>query len=178
MAVPSPAADKPIVLVGPMGAGKTTIGRRLARRLGLPFVDTDAEVERAAGISLSEMFARFGEAGFRDGERRLLARLADGPAQVIAAGGGAFIDEGTRRLLLERCLAVWLDAGPDTLATRVGSGEGRPLLEGGDVRARLADLADRRNPIYAQAPIRVCSAAGSPDRVVDAIVAALAERPQ
>ncbi len=178
MAAPSPAADKPIILVGPTGAGKTTVGRRLAERLGLPFIDIDAEVERDAGISLSEMFATFGEAGFRDGERRLLARLAEGPAQVIATGGGAFVDEGTRRLLLERCLAVWLDAEPDTLAARVGSGQGRPLLEGGDVRARLAELADRRNPFYAQAPIRVCSAARSPDRVVDAIVAALAERPR
>ena len=169
-------ADRPIVLVGLMGAGKTTIGRRLAQRLGLPFVDADAEIEQTMGLSISEIFVRHGERHFRDGERRVMARLAAGPPQVIATGGGAFMDDGTRRLILERCLAVWLDAEVETLAERVGGGSDRPLLAGEDPRALLAGLAERRNPFYAEAPIRVRSAAEPRERVVDAIVAALAAR--
>lgn len=176
MADPPLSAARPIVLVGPMGAGKSTVGPCLARRLGLPFVDADAEIEAEAGLSITEIFDRFGEPHFRDSERRMMARLAAGPAQVIAAGGGAFVDEGTRQLILERCLVVWLDAGVDTLAERVGDGRHRPLLEAGDPRTRLVTLAERRNPGYARAHIRVSSENASHEEVVDAIVAALAER--
>ncbi len=176
MADPPPPADQPIVLVGLMGAGKSTVGRRLAARLGLPFVDADAEIERSAGLGISEIFARFGEAGFRDRERKVMARLAAGPPRVIAAGGGAFVDDETRRLLQEQCLAIWLDADVETLAERVGGEGGRPLLEGGDAGLVLAGQALRRNPAYASAPIRVRTDHRSPEQVVDAIVAALAVR--
>lgn len=176
MAVPPPTVDQPIVLVGLMGAGKSTVGRRLAARLGLPFVDVDAEIERSAGLGVREIFARFGEARFREWERTMMARLAAGPPRVIAAGGGAFVDGETRRLLLERCLVVWLEADPETLAERVGGNDGRPLLQGRDAGAVLADQALRRNPTYAQAPIRVRSDHRSPGQAVDAILAALAER--
>ena len=111
-----PRIDRSIVLVGLMGVGKSTVGRRLAKRLGLEFVDSDEEIERAADHSVSEIFDRFGEASFRDGERRVIARLIGGPPKVIATGGGAFINDDTRRLILDRCIAIWLDADLDTLA--------------------------------------------------------------
>jgi shikimate kinase len=176
MADPPPTVDQPIVLVGLMGAGKSTVGRRLADRLGLPFVDADAEVERSAGLAIGEIFARFGETRFRDRERKVMARLAAGPPRVIAAGGGALVDDQTRRLLLEQCLAVWLDAEIETLAERVGGDDGRPLLKGRDAGIVLADHALRRKPAYALAPIRVRSDHRSPEQVVDAIIAALGER--
>jgi shikimate kinase len=117
-----PKPERSIVLVGLMGAGKSTVGRRLAKRLGMGFVDSDDEIERAADHKISEIFDRFGEASFRDGERRVIARLIEGPPKVIATGGGAFVDPATRKLILERCLAIWLDADLETW--RSGSPEG------------------------------------------------------
>ncbi len=168
------AAVRPVTLVGLMGAGKTTIGRRLAARLGLPFVDADHEIEEASGMSVSEIFARFGEAYFRDGERRVIARLIDGVPKVIATGGGAFVQDETRALILERTLAVWLDADVATLVERVKKRGHRPLLQDRDPAQVLRDLAEVRRPFYAQAPIRVCSRAGPHDATVEAIVEALA----
>ena len=162
-----------VVLVGLMGVGKSTVGRRLAVRLGLPFVDADTEIETASGLSVSEIFERYGEAHFRDGERRVIARLIEGPAKVIATGGGAFIQDDTRALILARAVAVWLDADIATLVERVARRETRPLLKGRDAGEVLAELARVRNPIYAEAPIRIASKPSPHDYTVTAILAAL-----
>jgi shikimate kinase len=166
--------DRPIVLVGLMGAGKSTVGRRLAKRLGLPFVDTDVAIEDAAGYSAAEVFERYGEADFRDGERRLVARLVDGEVRVIATGGGVFVDPRTRELLNERSITVWLDAPVDVLADRTGRRDTRPLLRNGDRRATLERLARERGPSYAEAHIHVKSNNGAHGEVVEAIIAELA----
>jgi shikimate kinase len=168
------AAAWPVTLVGLMGVGKTTIGRRLAARLDLPFVDADAEIEVASGMAVSEIFARFGEAHFRDGERRVIARLIDGAPKVIATGGGAFIDPDTRALILARTHAVWLDADIATLVERVRRRDTRPLLKDKDPAQVLTALAAVRNPIYAQAPIHVGSKRGPHVETVDTIIKALA----
>ena len=168
--------EKSIALIGLMGAGKSTVGRLLAERIGLPFVDADREIEAAAGLSVAEIFERHGEPHFRDGERRVLARLIEGPPRVIATGGGAFIDSETRRLILERCVAVWLDADVETLAGRVGRRDHRPLLKGKDPLALLHGLAEVRNPVYAEAHLRIRGGAVPKERMVDRIVAALAAR--
>lgn len=159
-----------IVLVGLMGVGKTTIGRRLAHRLGIPFVDADHEIERAAGLSIPEMFDRFGEAHFRDGERRVLARLIDGQRKVIATGGGAFMNDATRALILEQATAIWIDADISVLAERVARRDNRPLLKGKDSRTVLTELAAIRNPVYAQAPIHIRSQPAPHDAMVDLIL--------
>lgn len=161
---------RPIVLVGLMGVGKSTVGRRLAARLGLDFVDADHEIELAAGLTISEIFERFGEAHFRDGERRVIARLIDGTTKVIATGGGAFMNDATRALILERATAVWLDADLDTLAHRVSRRDDRPLLRGKDARTVLGELAAVRNPVYALAPVHVRSQMAPHDAAVEAIV--------
>lgn len=166
---------RPIVLVGLMGAGKTTVGRRLAARFGLDFVDADQEIELACGLTVAEIFERFGEAHFRDGERRVIARLIDGTAKVIATGGGAFMNEATRALILDRATAVWLDADIDTLAARVAKRDHRPLLRGKNPRDVLGELAAVRNPVYALAPIHVCSQRHPHEATVDAIVKELGE---
>jgi shikimate kinase len=176
MADALPIPDRCIVLVGLMGAGKSTVGRRLARRLSLPFVDSDEEIEKAADRSVSEIFDSFGEASFRDGERRVIARLLDGPLKVIATGGGAFMDPATRSLVLEKCVAVWLDADVPTLAERVARRDNRPLLRGKDPAEVLEGLADKRRPFYAEAHIHIRCVAVPHERAVDLIVAALAER--
>lgn len=176
MADALPPPSVPIVLVGLMGAGKSTVGRRLAKRLGLPFVDSDEEIERAAVHSIPEIFDRFGEASFRDGERRVLRRLIEGGPKVIATGGGAFMDPETRVLILRRCLAVWLDADVAMLAGRVVRRGQRPLLAGKDPAAFLRELAAVRNPVYAEAHLRIVSDSGPHERTVDRIVEALAER--
>jgi shikimate kinase len=168
---------KPIVLVGLMGAGKTTLGRRLAARLALPFVDADEEIEQAAGLSIADMFARFGEAAFRDGERRVIARLMAGPVQVIATGGGAFVDDETRALILARGIAIWLQADIDVLVERTARRDTRPLLKTGDPRTVLTDLLEKRSPAYAQAPIHIKSGRGPHDSSVETILAALKELP-
>lgn len=156
-----------------MGAGKSTVGRRLARRLNLPFIDSDEEIEEAAGASTAELFERYGEQDFRDGERRLVARLIDGTVRVIATGGGAFIDPRTRQLLNERAVTVWLDAPIDVLAERTTRRDNRPLLRKGNRTETLTKLSEQRGPMYSEAHIHVRSGTGAHGEVVDAIVAAL-----
>jgi len=169
--------DRPIVLVGLMGVGKSTVGRRLAARLDLPFVDSDSAIEDAAGgVSAAEVFERYGEDDFRDGERRLVARLVDGELRVIATGGGAFVDAETRALLKLRAITVWLDAPVAVLAERTGRRNTRPLLRHGDRGDVLARLDAERRPKYAEADIHVHSGKGAHGEVVDAIIAALRER--
>ncbi len=176
-AAPDDQPQKTIVLVGMMGVGKSTVGRRLAQRLNLPFIDADSEIETAAGMTISEMFARYGEAHFRDGERRVITRLIDGPRKVLATGGGAFMNDETRAVILDRAIAVWLDADIEILVDRVSRRDDRPLLKDRDPREVLSELAAIRNPIYAQAPIHVRSVAGPHDVAVNKIVQALEEMP-
>jgi len=164
--------DRPIVLVGLMGVGKSTVGRRLAKRLGLPFIDTDAAIEDAAGYSAGEVFERFGEEDFRDGERRLVARIVDGEVRVIATGGGAYVDARTRQLLNERAITVWLDAPVEILAERTARRDTRPMLRD-DPKGTLERLSAERQPAYAEAHIHVKSGNGAHRDVVDAIVRAL-----
>ena len=165
--------DRPIVLVGLMGVGKSTVGRRLARRLGLPFVDSDAAIEDAAGLSPAEVFERYGEHDFRDGERRLVARLVEGSVRVIATGGGAFVDPRTRELLNSRAITVWLDAPVDILTERTSRRDTRVQLRTGDPKATLERLAQERRDSYEQAHIHVKSGSGAHKEVVEAIVRAL-----
>jgi shikimate kinase len=171
-----PCIDRSIVLVGMPGSGKSSVGKRLARRLGLPFVDADQEIERSCQCTVAEIFERFGEDHFRDGERRVIARLLDGPATVLATGGGAFATEETRTLVLQRAHAVWLDAPIATLAERVRRKDGRPLLRGKDPIEVLTGLAARRSPAYAAAHIRVESGLDPHEAVVERIVEALSGR--
>lgn len=171
--VPRPAIRRPIVLVGLMGAGKSTVGRRLAARLRLPFADADREIEQAADLSIPEIFARFGEEAFRDGERRVIARLIDGRPRVVATGGGAFMNAETRALILDHATAVWLDADIDVLVERVRRRNDRPLLVGRDPRAALVELAATRNPVYALAPIHIHSKPLPHEATVEAILRAL-----
>jgi len=168
--------DRPVVLVGLMGVGKSTVGRRLARRLGLSFVDTDEEIEDAAGYPAAEVFERFGEHDFRDGERRLVARLMQGDIRVIATGGGAYVDPRTRQLLNERAITVWLDAPVDILAERTSRRDTRAQLRNGDPKTVLQRLADERRPSYEEAHIHVKSGDGAHKDVVDAIIEALENR--
>ena len=168
--------DRPVVLVGLMGVGKSTVGRRLARRLGLPFVDSDAEIEDASGYPAAEVFERYGEQDFRDGERRLVARLVEGSVRVIATGGGAFVDSRTRELLNERAITVWLDAPVDILAERTSRRDTRVQLRNGDPKTVLKRLAEQRRDSYEQAHIHIRSGDGAHSDVVDAIVAALERR--
>ena len=166
--------DRPIVLVGLMGAGKSTVGKRLAKRLGLPFVDSDSAIEDAAGYSAAEVFERFGEKDFRDGERRLVARLVDeGRVGVIATGGGAFVDPGTRALLNERAITVWLDAPVDILRERTAKRNTRPLLRTPDPKATLARLAEERRSSYERAHIHIRSGHQGHGEVVDRIIEAI-----
>jgi shikimate kinase len=172
---PLPPLDRSIVLVGLMGVGKSTVGRRLAKRLGVPFADSDEEIERAADRSITEIFEDYGEESFRDGERRVIARLIEGPPKVIATGGGAFLHPQTRALILERCIAVWLDADPEVLAERVSRRDQRPLLRGKSPLPVLESLASVRNPIYGEAHLRVRSQPAPHERAVERILTALAE---
>ena len=172
-ASPLPPIDRTLVLVGLMGAGKTTVGRRLARRLGLSFADSDHEVEQAAGMSVAEIFEAYGEAEFRAVERRVIARLLDGKPKVVATGGGAFINAETRGLIQETGLSIWLDADVSVLVERTGRRDTRPLLKGGDPRQILTRLAAERSPIYAEARLRVVSGDGPHEGVVERVLAAL-----
>lgn len=169
--------DRPVVLVGLMGVGKSSIGRKLASLLHVPFVDADDEIERAAQMSIKEIFAQFGEPYFRDGERRVIARLIDGPGTrcVIATGGGAFVNDETRALILDKAIAVWLDSEIDVLVDRVGRKDTRPLLKDGDPREILTRLKAEREPAYAQAPIRVMSSTGPQSRTVARVLKGIAE---
>ena len=158
---------KPILLLGLPGAGKTTVGRRLAQRLGLPFADADAEIEAAAGLSVREIFERFGEAHF--------ARLIDGGPRVIATGGGAFLDGETRALVLERGIAIWLDGDLATLAERASRSGRRPLIDRDDPVGSLQALAETRNPVYAAAHLRVRCDSPRHDETVERILTLLRE---
>jgi shikimate kinase len=154
--------DRPVVLVGMMGVGKSTVGKRLASLLGCPFHDADEEIERSAQMSIPEIFDQFGEDYFRDGERRVIARLMathDGPC-VIATGGGAFVDPETRALILGKALTVWLDSELDTLVERTARKDNRPLLRQGNARETLARLREARRDAYSQAPVHVMSGSG------------------
>ncbi len=165
--------DRAIVLVGLMGAGKTSVGKRLAAALNLPFRDSDDEVERAAGRTVAEIFSERGEAEFRDGERRVIARLVDEPPHVLATGGGAFIHPETRALIKAKAVSIWLKADIDVLLRRVSRKADRPLLQAGDPRRILEDLAAKRHPIYAEADITVESAESPHSTAVNDLIAAL-----
>jgi len=174
-AVANPALlGKSIVLVGLMGAGKTTVGRRLAHALGRRFVDADDEIEIAGDMAIADLFDRYGEAEFREGERRVIARLLDGPGIVLATGGGAYIDDATRALIGKKAVSIWLDGDIDILAERVTRRDIRPLLRGHDPAERLRELARLRNPVYAEADIRVTSNLSPHDRAVAMILEELA----
>jgi shikimate kinase len=147
--------DRPIVLVGLMGVGKSTVGQRLAHLIGAEFIDSDAAIEVAAQRSIGEIFEEFGEAYFRDGERRVIARLLEEGHGVLATGGGAFVQPDTRALILDCAIAVWLDCDIDTLVARTRRRDTRPLLRNGDPREILARLHRERAAAYAEAPIRV-----------------------
>ncbi|MCE2509843.1 MAG: shikimate kinase [Alphaproteobacteria bacterium] len=144
-----------IVLIGLMGVGKSSVGRRLAARLKLPFLDADTEIEKAAGRTIEDIFEIHGEAHFRKGERRVIARLLSGPTCVLAAGGGAFLDPDTRALIRERGISIWLEGGLDLLVARVSRRPDRPLLKRGEPRDVLAKLIEERYPIYAEADLKV-----------------------
>ena len=154
--------DRPLVLVGMMGAGKSTVGRKLATTLGMQFTDADDEIVAAAGMSVAEVFDQFGEEHFRDGERRVIARLMQdsGPDWVIATGGGAFLQAETRALILQDSVAIWLDAAIDTLVERVQRNDKRPLLRTGDIPAKVTAMKKERVPIYSEAHIHVKSDTG------------------
>ncbi len=166
---------KTIVLVGLMGAGKSHIGRRLATRLGLPFADADIEIEAAANCSIEDIFELHGEEAFRDGERRVIARLLDGPVMVLATGGGAFINPDTRARTREKAIAIWLRADVDLLLKRVSRRDDRPLLKRGEPREILERLIAERYPVYAEADIVVDSVDGPPSLTVDRVMSALQE---
>lgn len=165
--------DKSIVLVGLMGAGKTCIGTRLARKLGMGFVDADDEIETAADCTIEEIFAQYGEQAFRDGERRVIARLLDGDPRVVATGGGAFVNQETRDNVRRRGISVWLKADIDVLLQRVSRRNNRPLLKNGDKRKTLERLIEERYPTYAEADLTVESGAESPDITVAKVIEAL-----
>jgi shikimate kinase len=164
--------ERPVVLVGMMGVGKSSVGRKLAALLHLPFIDADEEIETAAQMAIPEIFERFGEPYFRDGERRVIARLIDGSGTraVIATGGGAFVNAETRALILERGIAVWLDGDIETLLERVSRKDNRPLLRQGDPREILTRLKAEREVAYAQAPIHVQSTGGPHTRTAQAVL--------
>jgi len=166
--------NRPIVLVGMMGVGKSTIGRKLAQLLDLPFADADEEIEEAAQLSVGEIFEKFGEAYFRDGERRVIARLLDGGPSVLATGGGAFVQPDTQAMILDRGIAVWLDSDVATLVERVGRRDTRPLLRGGDPKEIVGRLKAEREGAYAEAPIKVMSNAGPHGDTVNRILQELA----
>jgi shikimate kinase len=168
--------DKSIVMVGLMGCGKSAVGRRLAARLGLPFVDADEEIEKAAGQSIEDMFAEHGEPYFREGERKVLARLMRSGPQVLATGGGAFMNAETRAAIAERGISVWLKAELPLLVRRVSKRNNRPLLKGSDPLTVMQSLMDVRYPVYAQADITVESR-DVPHDVIVAEIIELLSRP-
>jgi shikimate kinase len=165
--------DRPVVIVGLMGAGKSTVGRKLASMIDRGFVDADDEIEHAAQRSIPEIFAEFGESYFRDGERRVIARLIDENSGVIATGGGAFVDDETRALILDKAIAIWIDCDIDTLVERTSRRDHRPLLKNGDPKAILTDLMEKRGKFYSQAHIRVISEDGPHADTARAIIEAI-----
>jgi shikimate kinase / 3-dehydroquinate synthase len=173
--VPDTIAGRSIVLVGLMGAGKTSIGRRLAARLALPFRDADQEIELAAGCTIPELFARYGEAAFRDGERRVIRRLLAGDPTVVAFGGGAFMDPQTREITRSEATSVWLRCTLPTLVRRVATRDNRPLLNGRDREETLRGLMEIRYPIYAEADVIVDCGDEPPDYTTASVLQALTE---
>lgn len=167
LSVPAP---KTIVLVGLMGAGKTSVGRLLAKRLDLEFIDADDEIEQAARCSIEQIFESHGEAEFRDGERRVIARLLTGPTHVLATGGGAFMRKETRDAIRGRGISVWLRADLDLLLRRVSRRKNRPLLRNENPRQTLEKLIEERYPVYAEADIVVDSGDRPPGTIVDNVI--------
>jgi len=168
-------SDKSIVMIGLMGAGKSSIGRRLADTLGLEFIDTDEEIIKAAGCSITDIFGIYGEAAFRDLEEKVIERLLQEPKRIIATGGGAYMHPDTRRRIDENAITVWLRAELDTLVERTGRRGGRPLLEQGNPREILKSLIDQRYPVYANADIIIDTGADGHDMTVRRIISALQE---
>jgi shikimate kinase len=168
--------QKTVALVGMMGAGKTSLGRRLAARLEVPFRDADQEIETAAGLTVSEIFAKFGEPYFRDGERRVIARLLSEAPHILASGGGAFMDPDTRAAMRQSALTIWLKAPAGVLLSRVKKRDTRPLLQGGDPKETIEKLLAVREPVYAQADITLECVDESHHSAVDRIIAVLRER--
>mgnify|MGYP002779053109 CR=1 FL=1 len=171
-----PPLDRTVALVGLMGVGKTSVGRRLAQTLDLPFRDADEEIEAAAGHSVSDIFAELGEGEFRAGERRVITRLLGEPPHVLATGGGAFMNAETRALLLERAVVVWLKADLDVLVKRVSRKDSRPLLRNRDPREVLEQLMADRYPVYAEAHLTVETGDTPHGAAVDAVLNALRAR--
>lgn len=167
---------RPIILIGLMGAGKTTIGRRLANRLGIPFRDADHEIEAAANLSVSEIFAQHGEEHFRDGEKKVIARLIEQGVQVLATGGGAWMNEETRSVVQANGLSVWLKADFEILMERVRRRSHRPLLQNKDPEGVMRALMDERYPVYGEADLTVMSRNVPHEAIVDAVIDALEER--
>jgi shikimate kinase len=165
--------ERPLVLVGLMGAGKSTIGRRLAKQIGWRFVDSDEEIEAAAGCSIADIFSIHGEPIFRDLEKRVIARLLAEEPMVLATGGGAWMQEGVRAVIKDRATSVWLRAELDVLTDRVSKRNHRPLLETGDKREILDNLMSERYPIYALADVIVDSSVGPHEQVVERVITAL-----
>ena len=160
----------PIALVGLMGVGKTTVGRRLSKRLGVPFYDSDEEIEQASGRTVAGYFRDHGEADFRAGERRVIERILDGRPLILATGGGAFIPPATREILQARAITVWLKGDFETIMERVSRKDTRPLLQVPDPRGRMRELMDERYPIYAQAHVTVPIAKGPHIRTVNKVL--------
>jgi shikimate kinase len=171
-----PPLERSIVLVGLMGAGKTAIGKRLAERLGVSFIDADHEIERAADSTINEIFERYGEDEFRQGERRVIARLLSGPPKVLATGGGAFMAQETREAIRENGVSVWLKADLEVLFERVSRRSHRPLLKTGNPRDILRDLMDKRYPVYAEADLTVETFNGPIEATVDRVYAAVLDQ--
>ncbi len=162
--------NKPIVLVGLMGAGKTSVGERLAKRLDIPFIDADQEIEKESGCTITEIFSIFGEDYFRKLEEKVISKLLDQPPHVLATGGGAFMNERVRNIIKERAISIWLRAELDVLLERVERKNTRPLLETGDKREILEALMKKRYPIYSEADLVVDSSNGPHYKVVDEII--------
>jgi shikimate kinase len=175
-AVVAALGRRSVVLVGMMGAGKSSVGRRVALRLGIPFVDADTEIEKAAGMAITDIFAIRGEAEFRAGEARVILRLLEGGPQVLATGGGAFINPDTRAAIAAKGISIWLKAEPDVLMKRIKRRQDRPLLHTADPAATLRKLLEEREPVYALADLTVQSREVTHDRIVDEIVSAIAGR--
>ena len=167
-----------LVLVGMMGAGKSSIGRKLAQRLGLPFVDADVEIERAAGMNISDIFAKHGEPYFRAGEARVIARLLDGGPQVLATGGGAFMPAQSREAIRAKGISVWLKADYDVLLRRIKRRSDRPMLKTDDPGETLRRLMQERDPVYAEADVTVLSRDVPHETIIAEILSAVAARLQ
>jgi shikimate kinase len=175
-AITSALGKRSVVLVGMMGAGKSTIGRRMAARLRLPFLDADTEIETAAGMSIPDIFETHGEPHFRDGEARVIARLLDSGPAVIATGGGAFMREETRGRIRNQAVSIWLKADADVIMKRVRRRSDRPLLQNADPEGTVSRLLDEREPIYGTADITILSRDVPHDKIVDECIEALHAR--